>query len=249
MKPNVRRARNRFDPTATAPFPLSRSKIDFFLECPRCFYLDRREGIERPPSMPFTLNNAVDTLLKKEFDVHRARNTAHPLMRTYGIDAVPFQHPSIEQWRTALRRGISYHHIPTNFLVFGAIDDVWVDPKGELMIVDYKATAKQEKVTVAAHLYEGYKHQAEVYQWLFRRNGFPVSNTAYFVYCNGETDRAAFDGKLEFDIRIVPYVGSDAWVEGTLQDIRRCLETPAAPGPVAACAYCSYRDAATEALR
>jgi hypothetical protein len=57
-----------FNPESKEPFELSRSKIDLFLECARCFYLDRRLGIGRPDSFPFTLNNAVDALLKKEFD-------------------------------------------------------------------------------------------------------------------------------------------------------------------------------------
>ncbi len=47
-------------------FKLSRSKIDLFLECPRCFYLGNRLGVSRPPGFPFTLNSAVDALLKKE---------------------------------------------------------------------------------------------------------------------------------------------------------------------------------------
>ena len=50
---------------------ISRSKIDLFLECPRCFYLDVVKKIKRPPGFPFNLNNAVDMLLKKEFDRHR----------------------------------------------------------------------------------------------------------------------------------------------------------------------------------
>mgnify|MGYP003395159434 CR=1 FL=1 len=55
-------------------------------------------------------------------------------MKTYGIDAVPFQHEKIEEWRDALRKGISYLHKPTNFIVTGAVDDVWITPNGDLLI-------------------------------------------------------------------------------------------------------------------
>ena len=48
-------------------YKLSRSKVDFFLNCPRCFYMDRRLGIVQPPGFPFNLNSAVDNLLKNEF--------------------------------------------------------------------------------------------------------------------------------------------------------------------------------------
>ena len=49
-------------------YKLSRSKVDFFLNCPRCFYIDRRLGINQPSGFPFNLNSAVDNLLKNEFD-------------------------------------------------------------------------------------------------------------------------------------------------------------------------------------
>mgnify|MGYP007070648478 FL=1 len=97
-----------FDSKSAEPFRLSRSKIDSFVKCPRCFYIDVRLGVAQPPSMPFTLNSAVDHLLKKEFDIHRAKSEPHPLMQTYGLDAIPFAHPSINQWRDSLHGGIEY---------------------------------------------------------------------------------------------------------------------------------------------
>ena len=69
---------------------LSRSKIELFTECPRCFYLDNKLGTGRPRGPAFTLNIAVDALLKREFDAHRLKKTAHPLMKKYKVDAVPF---------------------------------------------------------------------------------------------------------------------------------------------------------------
>jgi hypothetical protein len=87
------RKRNLFDPDSEEPFKISRSKLDLYMRCPRCFYLDRRLGIGRPPGYPFSLNSAVDALLKKEFDLHMANNTPHPLMKNYKIDAVPYKLP------------------------------------------------------------------------------------------------------------------------------------------------------------
>ncbi|TSC76009.1 MAG: hypothetical protein G01um101431_1027 [Parcubacteria group bacterium Gr01-1014_31] len=233
-----------FSPTSGAPYRVSRSKIELFMNCRRCFYLDRRLGIPQPPGYPFNLNTAVDTLLKKEFDIHRAAGTAHPLMKTYGVDAVPYQHPKMDEWRDALRRGVQYLHPPTNFLVTGGVDDVWVNPQGELIVVDYKATAKETEVTIDAPWQISYKRQMEVYQWLFRRNEFTVSPTGYFVYCNGDTDREAFDGKLEFNVKIIPYVGNDTWVEPTLLELRACLQSDVSPPVSPTCVHCAYRAAA-----
>jgi CRISPR/Cas system-associated exonuclease Cas4 (RecB family) len=237
---NPQRIRGLYDPKAKEPFRLSRSRIDLFLNCPRCFYFDRRLGTDRPPGFPFSLNSAVDKLLKKEFDIHRAKGTSHPLMKNYGIDAVPFADKRMDEWRDALRRGITYLHKDTNFMITGGVDDVWVDPKGELMIVDYKATSKTDEVSLDADWQIGYKRQMEIYQWLFRKNGFKVSKTGYFVYCNGDADKEAFDAKLEFDIKIIPYEGDDSWIEQTIADIHNCLNSDKIPSAGPDCDYCKY---------
>lgn len=243
---NPRRTRNRYEPNAKTPFKISRSKIDLFLNCPRCFYLDRRLGIAQPPGYPFSLNSAVDALLKKEFDIHRTKNTAHPLMKTYGIDAVPYAHEKLEVWRDALGGGIQYLHEPTNLLITGGVDDVWISPQGELIIVDYKATSKNTEVTLDADWQIGYKRQMEIYQWLFRRNGFKVTPVGYFVYCNGDADKESFDGKLEFDVKIIPYEGNDAWIESAIREMHKCLASDAFPKSNPECDYCLYREAAKE---
>jgi CRISPR/Cas system-associated exonuclease Cas4 (RecB family) len=244
---NPRRSRGLFDPESREPFKLSRSKIDLFLECPRCFYLDRRLGVSRPPGFPFNLNSAVDHLLKKEFDAHRALGKAHPLMAAYGLDAVPFEHERMREWRDAFN-GVRVHHRQTNFLVFGAVDDIWRSAAGELIVVDYKATSKDSPVSLDAGWQIGYKRQMETYQWLLRGNGFSVSDTGYFVYANGKRDRKAFDARLEFDVVLLPYTGSDAWVEGTLVRARECLLGDDIPAAGEACDYCAYRAAAGETL-
>ncbi|MDD4990096.1 MAG: PD-(D/E)XK nuclease family protein [Candidatus Pacebacteria bacterium] len=241
-------SRGNYAPGQAQPFRLSRSKIDLFLNCPRCFYLDRRLGIGQPPSFPFTLNSAVDKLLKKEFDIHRASQTQHPFIEKYGLDNVlPYQNPLIDEWRNALSGGICYLYKPTNFYITGGIDDVWQNTKtGELIIVDYKATAKDGEVNIDADWQIAYKRQMEVYQWLFKQNGFSVSNTGYFVYCNGITDKEAFDAKLEFNVKVIPYQGNGSWIEKTLADIKNCLEQNIMPQPSFNCPYCNYRRAAKQ---
>jgi hypothetical protein len=127
---NPIRSRNIYNPDDEKPFKLSRSKIDLFLECPRCFYLDRRLGVGRPPGFPFNLNSAVDTLLKQEFDMHRARGESHPLIEQYGIDAMPVPHDNLKKWRHNFT-GVQYLHEPTNLIITGAIDDLWQNSQGE----------------------------------------------------------------------------------------------------------------------
>lgn len=240
-----KRGRNLFNPDSKTPFRLSRSRLENFISCPRCFYLDRRLGISQPSMPAFTLNSAVDQLLKTEFDSYRAKKETHPLMKKYGIDAVPFAHPMIDEWREAFK-GISTHHKKTNLIIFGAIDDIWVNPRGEFYIVDYKATSTAGPITLETEYRQAYKRQMEIYQWLFRRQDFNVSDTGYFVYCNGDKSKAVFDGKLEFDVEIIAYQGSDDWVESVICDAHRCLMSDSIPEASEECEYCRYRMAASE---
>lgn len=234
------RSRNLYDPKSDKPFKISRSKLDLFLNCPRCFYLDRKLGIGRPPGFPFNLNSAVDALLKSEFDEYRAAHKPHPLMSAAGLNAIPFSHPKLDEWRDSLRRGIQFHDPVSGFLLTGGVDDVWVLENGELVIVDYKATSKSGAVSLDADWQIGYKRQMEVYQWLFRQNGFSVSPTGYFVYCNGKADVGRFDGVLKFDISLLPYTGDPSWVPGALQDAAKTLNASTAPGAASDCEYCEF---------
>lgn len=235
-----------FDPGSREPFKVSRSKIDMFMDCPRCFYLEARHGVKRPSMPAFTLNVAVDALLKKEFDTHRVKGVAHPLMKAYGLDAVPFKHPMLDQWRENFV-GVQSLHQPTNLLVFGAVDDLWVSGSGEVHVVDYKATSKASAVTSLddTKWHNQYRRQMEIYQWLLKENGLTVSDVGYFVYVNGKKDLAAFDAKLEFDVNLIEYKGGSAWVPEQLQKLKVCLLGDL-PSPGSECEHCQYRQKASQ---
>ena len=219
---------------------ISRSKIDLFIECPRCFWLDQVKGVKRPSGPAFSLNIAVDELFKKEFDVYRAKGLAHPLMKEYGIEAVPFQHEKIDVWRSNFT-GVQYHHKLTDLLVFGAPDDIWVTPEGTLHVVDYKATSTKDETDFGSKDHHShYMRQVEVYQWLLRQNGFKVSDTAYFVFANARKKEDGFHGRLEFEIKIFPHVGTDGWIEPILEGIARCFKKKKSPTSADSCEFCWY---------
>jgi hypothetical protein len=241
-----------YTPGQTTPFKVSRSKIELFMQCPRCFWLDARLKITRPNSPPFNINKAIDELFKKEFDVHRAAGTQHPLQVKFKIKAKPYAHPDIDTWRENFT-GVFTVHEPTNLHVFGAVDDVWVNDDGELIVVDYKATAKDSPVKALGPVggwQDSYRRQMETYQWLLRANGHKVSNTGYFVYATGDASKDGFNDKVEFQTHVFPHVGSDAWVEKTLLAMKDCMEGDMPPVGQAAmggdCDFCTYARSRTE---
>ena len=207
--------------------------------------------------MPYTINNAVDYLLKQEFDVHRGNKTPHPVMKKHGIDAVPFDTPNINKWRHNFT-GVQFEHKPTDFLVYGAVDDIWLNPDGSVSVVDYKATGANQH-----NIYDSYRRQMEIYQWLLAQNGLTVSPTGYFVFAKVNkaggfglpsdvhskavaTEGALGEGRgfgtaaLSFDLIIEPLVGDSSWVEGAIKNARKTFDLEKPPAANPECEYCIY---------
>ena len=215
---------------------LSRSKVDLFIECPLCFWLDQKSKVKRPSGPPFSLNIAVDHLLKNEFDESRGKDVPERLARE-NLSFVPTNHPLLSRWRENFK-GVTRQYKGIEF--FGAIDDLWHDLFGVHYVVDYKATSKADEVSLDADWQIAYKRQVEFYQWLLRGNDLEVSNQAWFVYANGIKGDGSFDDQLVFKTKLISYDGSDAWIEPTLDSLIECLTSEAPPPQSKDCPYCQY---------
>ena len=227
------------------PFKISRSKFNNFLDCKRCFYLDRVKGLKEPGMPGWALNSAVDALLKKEFDVHRKNKTSHPIMKKYKLNFVPFQHKDIDVWREARSAGISYLDQDTNLIIHGGVDDIWLNnDTEELVVVDYKSQSTNEPVKTESYLthkyHQGYKIQMDIYVHILRKMDFKVSDIAYFYVCNGEKSYDKFDGKLNFTTTLVPYKTDTSWVDKQIIEMKKTLDSEKVPEINKSCEKCMY---------
>lgn len=182
-------------------------------------------------------------MLKKEFDLLRQAGQAHRLMKEYGIEAIPLNHPDLPIWRddVAQYTGALVTDSETKLEICGIVDDIWINQKKEFLIVDYKSTSTNDEISLEDEYKQGYKTQAEIYQWIFRKMGYPVSNIAYFVFANADKNRPSFDGKLEFNVSILAHQGDDSWVSPTIKKIKDCLDLDQLPDSGTDCEYCAYR--------
>jgi hypothetical protein len=237
------RTHDLFNPTDDRPYPLGLNRIERFLDCRRCFYLDRRHGVAQPSGAPLRLNAAVDALLRREFDGYRARGEAHPYMREAGIDAVPARHSQLGEWRRHAI-GVRVLHEPTKLIVSSAIDDLWVGGDGRYLVIDYRATASNGEAGVNAARQAVCRRRIELHQWLLRRNGLDVSDTAWSVHCNGRLDRPGFEGRIDFRVKVVPFEGDAGWVERAIIAAHETLISSALPPASPGCDLCRYRAAA-----
>ena len=259
------RHRGTYKPERTEPYELSRGRLEAFIKCEGCFWLDRVKGVKFPSIPGFLLNTNTDTLLKKDFDQFRGSGP-HPVMRTAGLSHLrPFAHEHFEKWESSLHFGLSPQHFntihtETNIIFGGGLDDVWENIQtGELHVVDYKSTAQMsmtpapldesfiappedpKKIDYKA----SYRRQMEMYQWILRRKGYTVSNTGYFLYVDGQHvhETGMIDPDLpsqawmKFNTAIIPYIGDDSWVEETLVKAKKTLETETCPAHAECCEY------------
>lgn len=242
---------------------ISWSQINLFLQCPRCFYRSLRKGKKRPGVDPesFRLPKKIEEILKNEMNIFRGWK-AHPrFMSDNGIDAIPFcdSYNSITKWQTTLRKknntsiydgGIRFYDHQTNFILYGSVDDVWINNQGEFIIVEYKTTAKDVGACIKDdYWYMSYQHQVSFYAWLFKKNGYKVHKAAYFLYINGGEDQLQFlpfDGNLKCYLSLSNYHIDDSWIERTIQDMRDCLNQSIPPKALKnsqtnrICEYCDF---------
>ena len=222
---------------------LSRSALEQFIRCPRCFYQQRRLGLKQPSMVPLTLAVATDALLKNEFDAIRGQHAPHAVWQQHGLNVRAYAHPDIELWRNNFK-GIRVSH-SCGFDVFGAVDDVWENlDNGELHIVDYKSTSKQGEPSIDVGWGASYKRQMEIYQWLFRQAGHKVSNNGYFLYVNASKQGGFYasgtEGVMRFATTLIAYDGDDGWVDATVNDAAACFNSDEVPEAGSDCDNCRY---------
>ena len=221
---------------------ISRSTVERYLSCQRCCVLEKKYKI-KPPSLPFTLNIAVDNLCKNEFNYYREIQKPHPLFIENNIDAVPFKHKNIDIWRNNFQ-GIRYRSEKHNYDFGGAVDDVWQKKNGKLIIADVKATSKINfnwHETFDKYEYaKAYKRQLEMYQWLFRKNGFEVADEAYLIYFNGKKNEKFFNNSLQFETHVIKLDCNSSWVESKVLETVRLLKSNCFPKSSLNCEYCNY---------
>jgi CRISPR/Cas system-associated exonuclease Cas4 (RecB family) len=224
---------------------LSRSKIEEFIICPRCFYFSEKHKIKKPSLPPLTLNNAVDTLLKKEFDLYRSSNNRENhyilnlIKENFNLDLKPYESIDlIKKWRNS---GIKFFYQELGLEVSGKIDDVLINDENKLFVIDFKSTSTNQEINLDTGGYkDSYKREVEIYQWLLTKNGFDISNISIFVFANAIKNSLLFNNRLDFEIKPIIYEGNFNWVEDVLKKIKDVLESNEPPMPGENCEHCQY---------
>ena len=241
-----------YKPNQEEDFNISRGKFSDFLNCPRCFYIDRVTGIISPGTPGWTLNALTDTLLKDEFDECREKQKPHKVLVQNNLShIVPFQHDDINKWRDSLHHGLQARFKDTNIILKGGIDDIWINTKtNELIVADYKSQQSNYGVSQSTYFNspykDGYKKQLDFYAYLLKEMGFKVSNDSYLYICNAINENKGFNGKMIFDEVLVHYKVNTSYIDSKIQSMIDVLNTPKPPQSNESCENCAYANRRSE---
>lgn len=222
---------------------LSRWQLELSLKCPRCFWLLKRHGIKPPEGYPLALNNAMDRLLKQEFDRYRAEGKTHPLLEANGLRARLFPDAlKLKVWRNN-REGLRWKDGQSGAVLFGAVDDVLEFPDGKLAVLDYKSSGAAE-----ATVYDSYAFQLDVYTFLLQRLGFETAPHGYIAFFMAVRDDG-FNGRLPFTGVLKEVKVRPERVEGVFREALVLAGRDQAPGPGEECDNCRWFDEAGAVLQ
>jgi len=173
------------------PIKLSPSKLNLFLECPLCFWLEN-QGIHRPSGAFPSLPGGMDRKIKDYFDKYRAKGLLPPELggKVRGKLFNNFQ--VLNEWRDN-KRGLRWIDENGDILM-GAIDDCLVDGEN-FIIIDFKTYGGSE---IADEKIEYYQNQLNVYALLLEKNGFKHPGFAYLIFFLPQEVRE--HGVVKFDI-------------------------------------------------
>ena len=247
---------------------LSRSAFDEFKKCKRCFYLIRKRGFIEPGTPQFTMNSTTDKLLKKEFDLCRKEEKSHRILiekkldhiipykneetaiNIYGNPIIPSKskkpYEKMEAWRENYH-GVQTRFKKTNFILYGSVDDIWLDTKkNTLILADYKSQANEKKVTQETYwdgdFKSGYQRQLDFYYYLLKQQNLKeeISNDAYLLVVNARGLEDTFDDKLVFESTLIHTKVKDDDLENEIQEMIDVFNSDNVPESNKLCKNCAY---------
>ena len=222
-----------------SPFPLSRTKIDLFLECRKCFYNEMVKGVRRPHGPPMALNNAIVFVIKNDLEKQKNIKKRHSIFDFVEKEISFADHPKLGDWKNIFK-GIRFVHKNTNFELFGAIDDLWFNKNDNTYsVVLIKASSKKEKVTLD-NVPKSYWRQLSFYNYLLKMNGIKASNKGFIVYNNAQKNSEKFQSKLFFETDVFCNILDCEWIEEILDEIYKILQDNNHPPPSKNCKFCEY---------
>ncbi len=166
---------------------LSKSSIDKFINCPRCFWFQQRFKLGQPDMISSKVWKGVERLTIAHYESHRrAATTPENLVGQVPAGAIPIQLDS-DGMKSMRYWGKGMPFQVDGITVTTALDDMLQIPDGSqpkgsrYAVIDYKSKSKLTDEESTAQMYQT---QADVFDLAANINGYPTDGTVYFDYCS-----------------------------------------------------------------
>ncbi len=210
---------------------LSASSLSVFIECPRCFWLEKNENILRPRGVFPSLPGGMDDVIKKYFDKFRKNNDLPPEVKGKIKGDLFSDSGTLNKWRN-WRIGLSYEDKKQNAKLVGALDDCLVYG-GKYIPLDYKTRGYAPKENSTSF----YQHQLDIYAFLLTQNGFPAGNFGYLLYYYPE--EVFENGNVRFAVEPKEMKVNSARAEKLFNEAIACLGGDI-PSYGSKCVFCDF---------
>src|SRR3989344_3053429 len=155
---------------------LSASSLALFNDCPRCFYLQVKEGIRRPQGIPMPLYTKMDLLIKDYFDGFRTKDILPPQLEGLVEGKLFDNQELLKKWRN-WRTGLSFEDKKAGAKIVSALDDCLISEDNFFIPLDYKSKGD---IREDSHIF--HQNQLNIYTWLLDQNGYPTKDIGYLVF-------------------------------------------------------------------
>ena len=203
------------------------------MECPKCFWLQKINGIHRPKQI-FALQSNFDRILKTYFDSFREGDNLPPELDGKVEGRLFADKELLEKWRNALKPTLKYRHPDySDFGLAGGLDDCLFDGKYYIPI-DFKTTGSS---SFEENSEKYYQHQLDIYNFLLEENGYKTKGIAYLVYYKPE--EVVGEGKIKFQIVVKKMETDHKRALRLFEDAIELLQGPM-PKSHSECEYCAW---------
>lgn len=215
---------------------LSKSALDVFKSCPRCFWLEKNAKLKRPDGIKASIMNGIDDCMKQVTQLSVEWQQPSPY-----LSEIPTARPFADRkrmqlfmsWRTFQATVQAGRH---QVLIWGQIDDLIEWPDGTVSPHDFKSNGKERDWNEYTEKYNSL--QADMYEILLKAQGLKTNGDSYFTYAWPIVDA---HGKMVFIHKTVLFKTNQERALATIEAAAECLagQEPASdPG----CDYCRFVD-------
>lgn len=210
---------------------LSPSTLNLFLECPRCFWLEKNKNIKRPRGIFPSLPGGMDQVIKAYFDKYRQKNELPPEAKNRLNGKLLNNLDLLNRWRSWRSTDLVYEDKKLNAILSGALDDCLVE-NGFYIPLDYKTRGSDFNEDPRKY----YQTQLDCYCLMLESSGYRTKNLAYLLYYWPE--EVLEDGLVRFKVEPLKV---ETNLESARKIFQQAVETLRGFIPLASseCEYCS----------